>query len=372
MRDRRSFSALVGGGLLLVLFWPATSGAPAPPLAQPTSPGEERLDVLAELALRSRGDHDGFGLFPERPLAALASDRAQSFTLFRDRAGDTSRRRLLANIPYGDLIEDAAERHRVDSLLLAAVVQAESGFDPTAVSPRGAQGLMQLMPVTAQSYGALEPHEPSSNVRAGARYLRDLMRRFDDDLELTLAAYNAGPAAVRRFRGVPPYRETRQYVQRVLTLYLGYHRAMWQQAELDQLMGALPQAASLPPVLAAARGRSAAGRAVAIGALGALPATQPLAKVADALAQPLAELRQAGVSEDQQHDGEDDQQLRDTEASEHEFLRSGGSRGTSLESLWTGSRTASRVLGFSLADRPAPLPTPAAAPSAPPVAPAPH
>ncbi len=112
---------------------------------------------------------------------------------------------------------------------------------------------MQLMPTTAQTYGASQPTDPHANVRAGARYLRDLLRRFDDDLELALAAYNAGPAAVRRFRGVPPYRETRGYVERVLTLYLGYHRTMWQEARLDQLLG------DLPPVGAGRDARPLAG-----------------------------------------------------------------------------------------------------------------
>jgi hypothetical protein len=364
LRDRRTFSALVGGGLLLALFWPATSSAPAPPLYGPPEAGSERLAMLEELALLTRGNGSGFALFAEHPLAALAHESERSFRLFGE-AGDNGRRQLLAKIPYGAVIEETAERYRLDSLLLAAVVQAESGFDPMAVSPRGAQGLMQLMPVTAQTYGLERPHEPRSNVRAGARYLRDLLRRFDDDLELALAAYNAGPAAVRRFRGVPPYRETRHYVRRVLTLYLGYHRALWQEAQLDQLIGHLPAATSVPTVLAARQRSAAAGRAVVVGAFGLVPAAQPVAEVADALAEPLAQLRQTRVAEDQQHDGEDDEQLWNAKASEHGYdLRGGGVR--------SGARsfpTASRVLGFSLTDRPAAPPTPAAAPFEPLAAP---
>jgi soluble lytic murein transglycosylase-like protein len=371
MRDRRSFSALVGGGLLLALFWPVTSGAPAPPLYGPPEAGSEGRAVLEELALLIRGNDGDFPLFTERPLAALAhstvGERERSFRLFGE-VGDNGRRQLLAKIPYGALIEETADRYRIDSLLLAAVVQTESGFDPMAVSPKGAQGLMQLMPVTAQTYGLERPHEPRANVRAGARYLRDLMRRFDDDLELALAAYNAGPAAVRKFRGVPPYRETRHYVRRVLTLYLGYHRALWQEAQLDQLIGHLPAVTSGPTLVAAQRrSAAAAGRAVvAVGALG-LAAAQPLAEVADTLAEPLAQLRQSRVAEDQQHDGENDQQLWNAKASEHGYLRGGGMR--------SGARsfpTASRVLGFSLTDRPAAPPTPAAAPFEPLAAPAPR
>ena len=371
MRDRRSFSALVGGGLLLALIWPATSGAPAPPLDGPPEPGSERLAMLEELASLTRGnDGGGFPLFTERPLAALAhstgEERERGFRLFGE-VGDNGRRQLLAKIPFGALIEEAADRYRLDSLLLAAVVQTESGFDPMAVSPRGAQGLMQLMPVTAQTYGLEQPHEPRSNVRAGARYLRDLMRRFDDDLELALAAYNAGPAAVRKFGGVPPYRETRHYVRRVLTLYLGYHRALWQEAQLDQLIGHLPAVTSGPTLVAARQRSAAAGRAVVVGALG-LAAAQPLAEVADTLAEPLAQLRQSRVAEDQQHDGEDDEQLWNAKASEHGYdLRGGGMR--------SGARsfpTASRVLGFSLTDRPAAPPTPVAAPFESLAAPAPR
>jgi hypothetical protein len=362
MRDRRSFAVQVAGGLLLALVWPATSGAPAPSLAPPPAAVSERFAVLEELALWTRGNDVDFALFAERPLAAISHQRERDFRLFGE-GGDSGRRQLLARIPYGALIEEVAERYRLDSLLLAAVVQAESGFDPMAVSPQGAQGLMQLMPQTAQVYGVSQPHEPRANVRAGARYLRDLLRRFDDDLELALAAYNAGPAAVRRFRGVPPYRETRHYVRRVLTLYLGYHRALWQEAQLDQLIGDLPPAAGIPMTLAT-RGGSAAGRAVLVRAFG-VPAAQPLAEVADALAEPLAQLRQARIAEDQQHDGEDDEQLLNAE-SEHGYLRGG------LRSGASSLPTASRVLELSLADRPAAPPTPAVAPAAPLAAPAPR
>jgi len=389
MRDRRTFSALVGGGLLLVLFWPTTSGTPAPPADPPPAPSLERLAMLEELAYWRRGDRAGRLFADERPLSALAEGKPRAFALFGDERGSAGRHQLLNSIPYGTLIEETAERYRLDSLLLAAVVQTESGFDARAISPRGAQGLMQLMPTTAQSYGATAPTDPHSNVRAGARYLRDLLHRFDDDLELALAAYNAGPAAVRRFRGMPPYRETRQYVERVLTLYLGYHRTLWQEAQLDQLLGDLPPVpegstiAMLAPSVfgpdfGATRARrragavSAAGGAVVVGVL-AVTTAQPLAEVADALAQPLAELRQPRVAEDQQHDGKDDQQLRDAKASEHDDLRGGALRnGAGL--FESGASPAARGfdLGVSLTDRGAPPPTPAAVPAAEPAAPAPR
>lgn len=104
--------------------------------------------------------------------------------------------------------------------LLHAVIKAESNYNANAVSPKGAVGLMQLMPETARRYGALDARDPAANVLAGARYLKKLLTLFDADLSLALAAYNAGPAAVvRSRRAVPPYSETRRYVPRVLEFY---------------------------------------------------------------------------------------------------------------------------------------------------------
>jgi soluble lytic murein transglycosylase-like protein len=103
-----------------------------------------------------------------------------------------------------------------------AVIAAESNFDPEAVSRAGAQGLMQLMPHTAAKLGVDDPLRPIENVRGGARYLREMLDRYRD-LSVALAAYNAGPRAVDRHGGVPPYRETQDYVRRVLTYYRHYH-----------------------------------------------------------------------------------------------------------------------------------------------------
>jgi soluble lytic murein transglycosylase len=103
-----------------------------------------------------------------------------------------------------------------------AVIAAESNFDPAAVSRRGAQGLMQLMPETAAALGVADPLQPLENVRAGTRYLRLMIDRYGD-LERALAAYNAGPTVVDHYGGIPPYPETRDYVQRVLTYYRHYH-----------------------------------------------------------------------------------------------------------------------------------------------------
>ena len=119
--------------------------------------------------------------------------------------------------PYGDLIYRTAERHSLNPALLAAIVRAESAFDPRAVSVKGAQGLMQLMPATASRFGLEggEVFEPEKNLDAGARYLSWLTRRFDGRLAWVLAAYNAGEGTVDRYSGVPPYRETRNYLRRI-------------------------------------------------------------------------------------------------------------------------------------------------------------
>ena len=120
----------------------------------------------------------------------------------------------LAAVPFGDLIDAAATRHGVDVRLVRAVVQVESAYRPNARSRKGAKGLMQLMPQTARQYAVTNPYDPASNLDAGVKHLKSLLERFE--LRLALAAYNAGEAAVRRFGGIPPFQETRDYVRQVL------------------------------------------------------------------------------------------------------------------------------------------------------------
>jgi len=112
-----------------------------------------------------------------------------------------------------------ARRHGLDPNLVLAVVAVESGFQPDAVSHKGAQGLMQLMPATARELGVTDVLDPAQNLDGGTRYLRMLVARYGGDLGKVLAAYNAGPGAVKRHRGVPPYRETHHYIDRVLKRY---------------------------------------------------------------------------------------------------------------------------------------------------------
>ena len=123
---------------------------------------------------------------------------------------------------WDGVIAQACRAHGVEPGLVKAVVHAESRFDLYAISGKGAQGLMQLMPQTAKSLGVDDPFDPWQNIRGGTQYLGYLMRRFEGDLQLTLAAYNAGPTTVKNFGGIPPYPETQRYVKRVLTLYRRY------------------------------------------------------------------------------------------------------------------------------------------------------
>ena len=121
-----------------------------------------------------------------------------------------------APAPFDDLIREAARQEQIDPALVRAVVKAESNFDPKAVSPAGAKGLMQLMDSTARSLGVTDSLDPSQNVAGGAKYLKQLLQRYGGDRTKAVAAYNAGPGAVDRCGGVPPYAETQAYVQRVL------------------------------------------------------------------------------------------------------------------------------------------------------------
>jgi soluble lytic murein transglycosylase len=152
---------------------------------------------------------------------------------FTDTPGDRRYRKVpapkhasKAKVPqrweYDGLIGLTAREHEIEPALVKAVIAAESNFDPEAVSHKGAQGLMQLMPVTANRLGVEDPLRPTENVRGGTRYLRLMLDRYGD-VERAVAAYNAGPAAVDRYGGVPPYPETQDYVRRVLTYYRHYH-----------------------------------------------------------------------------------------------------------------------------------------------------
>lgn len=132
-------------------------------------------------------------------------------------AGSPQPAALLQSTPYGEIIASMSHAHGVDPMLVRALIQVESGYKPRARSARGAMGLMQLMPSTAREYKVHNPYDPTSNISAGVKHLKSLLDRWGG-VELALAAYNAGEGAVKKFNGVPPYRETRNYVSKILSI----------------------------------------------------------------------------------------------------------------------------------------------------------
>jgi soluble lytic murein transglycosylase-like protein len=130
----------------------------------------------------------------------------------------TSRFRLRGERAFDGVIKEASRRYGLSISLIRAIILTESAFDPQAVSRAGAQGLMQLMPALSQELGVEDPFDPRENIMAGTRYLSTLLKQHDGNLELALASYNAGPGAVARYQGMPPFKETQDYVARITRL----------------------------------------------------------------------------------------------------------------------------------------------------------
>jgi soluble lytic murein transglycosylase-like protein len=152
--------------------------------------------------------------------AEIFTARANGFTYHRKARLKSSRRLYSASL-YERAIHDAARRHRVDPNLIKAVIHVESGFNPRAVSPKGAKGLMQLMPGTARMLGVRNAFVPEWNIHGGTQYLAKLLKRYGNE-SFALAAYNAGDVPVQRYNGIPPFSETQEYVRRVLHLKKQY------------------------------------------------------------------------------------------------------------------------------------------------------
>jgi hypothetical protein len=161
---------------------------------------------------------------PSVPTIDRSADGASAQTAVQDHA--TVRAEAAEpDLPFEDHIMQAARTYQVDAALIRAIIMAESGYNPRAVSHRGAQGLMQLMPTTARWLGIEDSFDPAMNIDGGVRYFRRLLDRFDGDVKLALAAYNAGSRYVRKYGGVPPFKATRVYIKKVLH----YHHVLQEQ-----------------------------------------------------------------------------------------------------------------------------------------------
>ncbi len=146
----------------------------------------------------------------------MLSDRPQNAAARAITVPDKSPMAIRSSPQYEPLIREHATQQRIRPELVRAVIQVESAFNPRAVSPKGAMGLMQLMPATAKQFGVIDPFNPAENIRAGVSYLRQLLDRYDHNEQLALAAYNAGPGAVDKYGlKVPPYKETQNYVLKI-------------------------------------------------------------------------------------------------------------------------------------------------------------
>lgn len=184
------------------------SPAAAPPAAPVERKGADRPNAVS----RSQDPPAPVGRIVPRPVRAVAPP-------FTPETGDVGTDPILRK--FGRFIDEAAERHQVDSALISAVIRTESAGNPNAVSPAGAKGLMQIMDTTAADLGVNDPFDAKENIMSGAKYLRQLLDRFGDE-KLAVAAYNAGPGAVERHGGVPPFSETRAYVKKVLASLATY------------------------------------------------------------------------------------------------------------------------------------------------------
>lgn len=157
----------------------------------------------------------------------LLTEQKEILSLPKTVLGDKTQAKKTYSISSSELInlvERLAEKHQMDKNLIKAVISAESDFNQWAVSNKGAKGLMQLMPQTARALGVKNTFDPYQNIDAGIRYLKELIGRFSGNIHLALAAYNAGPGAVEHYGGIPPYKETKGYVQKVIRLWEEYAR----------------------------------------------------------------------------------------------------------------------------------------------------
>jgi soluble lytic murein transglycosylase len=185
------------------------------------------LKILLIVSIASSGDADIYMYIDDQGVmhftnAPTESDRDYKVYI-RERPSRS--KTFYSSDEYDDLITVASQAYGVDSRLVKAIIKAESDFNPEAVSTKGAMGLMQIMPENLKHLEIQNPFDPQENIMGGTRYFKYLYNRFDGELALSLAAYNAGPTAVDNYnKTIPPYRETEQYVQRVMTYYRNYKK----------------------------------------------------------------------------------------------------------------------------------------------------
>jgi len=197
----RTLLRTVAASALLLLAWPAAADAQI----------YAWRDASGHLVLSDKAKDPSAKSYAIKSYAPASASASASSTGFRTTRPLNKRAAL-----YQDLIEEHATANLVSPDLVRALIQAESAFNTRAVSPKGAMGLMQLMPATAAEHGVLDAFNPAENIRAGVKYLKHLLDRYEGRVELALAAYNAGPGAVKKYGGkVPPYRETQNYVARI-------------------------------------------------------------------------------------------------------------------------------------------------------------
>jgi hypothetical protein len=238
--SRVAFTVLAAFLVLAISFDSPTLPSLPKPTARP-APDPRAIALVDELtghgaanpadAADGKSQGPELGVMRREDLDAALSLKTQGFELWSGARERRAESEVVRKFPFGRAIARAAARHRVDPLLLAAIVETESAFAPDAVSPEGAIGLMQLIPETGELYGKTDLFDPYVNLEVGSQFIGALLDRYHGDLALALAAYNCGPATVTRYGAVPPYPETRDFVKSVLALYVEHRQSVWKRSK---------------------------------------------------------------------------------------------------------------------------------------------